>query len=108
MYFIIHTLWLTLDESISFHSARATAHRDVIIHITDCIGCTYAWTWIRTLAVEACLIAWTIGVQDALGATARIGISVIFGQTSASTVTALCVCSAWRWIARIFVDRFGS
>lgn len=102
------TLRLTLDECISIHSTWTTAHRDMIVDFANGIRCTNIRTWIRTFAIEAGLIAWTIEIQDTFRPATRKRISVIFCQTSTYSVTTMSIRTTRRWVARIISDRFRS
>lgn len=50
----------TQDESISRHSTRTTAHRNVVVYIANCILSTSAYTRIDTFVANTSSILGTI------------------------------------------------
>lgn len=50
---------------------------------------------IATLVEHACLVAGTIGINDAFRTTAGIRISEIFGYTCADSIVASSILAAW-------------
>jgi len=75
----------------------------VINYIAYGILATSSRTGVNTLAAMTSLIPRTVGIENALGSAAGVGIAMEFGQASADSSVALGIRATRRWVAGIHV-----
>lgn len=57
----------------------------MVVHFANGIHTTSAWTWIYALVAHTGAIPRAIRIEHTLGTAAHIGITLVFGYTSALT-----------------------
>lgn len=77
------------------------AHGHMLTHLTDGADTTGTHTGIHALIAHTSLVAGTVRVQDTLGTTTHIGITLEFGQARALSIAADCIGATRRGIAGI-------
>lgn len=94
-----------LREWIALHSARTTAHRNVVVDGTNGVWRTSAAiARVHAFASQTRLISGTIAVQNALWSTQSVRIALQARQTGANSVVALRIVCTRRRVAFIFGD----
>lgn len=58
-------------------------------------------TGVRALVIRASSIVRTVGILHALRSAFSIRIATVLGYTTADSVTAFGIGSAWRWVTRV-------
>lgn len=77
------------------------AHGHMLTDFADGTDTTRTHTGIHTLVALAGLVAGTVCIEDTLGTTTHIGITLEFGQTRTLSILADCIGATWRRIAGI-------
>lgn len=88
-------------ERVSGHVSRTTAHRQMIDGVAFGVNAARAGARVTTLAKHACLIARTVGINDAFRSTFDVRIAAVLGYACANPVVASGVLAARRWIASV-------
>lgn len=73
----------------------------MIVHGAQRVSAARAWARIHAFVAYTRAIVRAIGVGDALGTTAYVGITLVLGQAGANATVAPCVRPAGTRIARI-------
>ena len=98
----------TVGEGISCVARWASAHDDVVCHVTLCLNAASCNAWIHAFVSLAVLIARTVTIENAFRITATIRISkvIVIADAYAKSILllALSIWTTWRWIARIRFD----
>jgi hypothetical protein len=93
-------------EGVSSVSLNTSTDRNMIVDVTFRVLTASSRTRIYTFISDAGFVAWTVSVQDTFWSATSVRISLVFRQTTANTIVALCVGTARRRIARICDYRF--
>lgn len=95
----------TLNESVSCHAFRTSAHWNVKYNFTNRIRCTYIGVaWVYAFLAVTGFVGRTVRTKNTLRSTFEVWVSSILGKASTFAVVATySVCSTWRWIAGVNV-----
>lgn len=81
----------TLHERVAGHPGRTSAHGYVIVHGTQRVSAAGAWTRVHAPVAYTRTIVGAIGIRDALGTAAHVGITLVLREARASAVVASCI-----------------
>lgn len=87
--------WHALSKGIARHASGTVTHGHMVMHLTDGIRATCAWTGIHTLLTHASQVLSTLRAQDALGTATYGRITKVTRQATALTLTADGIGATW-------------
>ena len=106
-YKILTSMFATGRERVARHSLRADARGYVVLDEAQRVLAACTRTRVNAFIAPAGFVSGTVLVYHALGSTAFVRISIVFGDASAKSVVANCVRPTGRWVALVYRNWFG-